>query len=1128
MITLNSINSKTKIIELLYHDLRRSGIDDQTIERNFFPINGEETFELIYNNNARLIKGGGYDSRALTRGWAKKLHGLEDFVGWVCNNRVRHLAGPKVYDYKTNKEVKYLTPAGEITPITFIIPSDNAIALCEKRYNREKPAGMDYWDWVKAELLPIIITEGEKKAAALICIGLPAISLPGIFTGFNALRDDWGKTIERVLRAELRAFDEATRSVCIVFDYRENCEFTKSVEFRAAAILSRQFSKASVRVAELPGPDKGVDDYLAIGKILEVEQALIDAKPASKFEHKRLWLEYRHFNVNGVKTQDYYFDASEPEDNTATIIKSNLNSGKSQYVARRIAKVVKDANGNIKSTAKGVKVSIGHRNSLQLQLCERWGFDHLDFHNAYGRLKDPNLGVALCFDSLLKLPREMFPGSDVILDESFTGLKHLLMSKTIRANRLLIIQMFEYIVRVCNRIILMDGNNTDFIVEYISRIAPDKKIVIHDNESPRETPPLYFVDDDAIGARKVSEWLNLQALEAKMPAVVVDSITKAEAISEQLRKLKGEGLLITSKTVTEKYVQLFLKNPDQYIEKYHTQVNWLVCTPTIESGVSIESTGMFDTLICWFVGVVGINEAVQMSRRVRNPERIIVYAPKVGIQTGRNEGAFEQLLLESLDTRITAEAGIFTSGTLGDKVMATLKEQLDSPHVHTWLKFKAIEQLEVQNYREFLFLAFDAMGMKPARIEAYEVDSEAYKNAKLEVQLVECQQIFNAPDIDWKEAERLSKKIDSNWAERCQVVKYHILDKMPGLIDSPLWTVDFVHRLRYRERTLSSQLEMFWLFCHPEESKALQAQKWADKEDVDFFIPDRAGSRWLYLEVLNKLGFKKFLDGERYSNTSDRVVELMTTIRMRSTISRVTGHPGSSFNCKFINSKLFKSIGVTPKKLQVRLPVVVPGVEGDRKICYWYDRTCHPANWDELLGYVERKFKTLLGTVEPQNDPDLDPDNTSNLCSAYVPDLEDKSILSSENIHDDNFAVLPESLVNEDVQVGYIILPTTDNTKTKNQKTPIFRGFGGRSVERVTEHGDRAIEGDGLSGSDEGHKSDLEDFVTVWVPFFEDDRLQYAIGILQNCDFDDFHVKIEGVIYRVPADSLLWVPPEPS
>jgi hypothetical protein len=536
-------------------------------------------------------------------------------------------------------------------------------------------------------------------------------------------------------------------------------------------------------------------------------------------------------------------------------------------------------------------------------------------------------------------------------------------------------------------------------------------------------------------------------------------------------------------------------------------------------------------LICWFVGVVGVNEAVQMSRRVRNPERIIVYAPKTGIQTGQNEGAFEQLLLQNLDARISAEAGIFTTGTLGDKVMATLREQLDSPHVHTWLKFKAIEQLECKNYRDFLKLAFDSMGMHPQTIEAYEIDSTAYREAKEDVQRVECQQIYHAEDIDWKEAESLSTKLDANWTDRCKVIKYHLLDKMPGLRDSPLWSVDFIHRLRYRERALSSQLEMFWLLCHPEESKALQGQKWADKEDVDFFIPDRAGGRWLLIELLTRMDFAKhFLSGDRYTDNSECVINFMRAIRMRKTVSAVTGHPGASTNLHFINNKLLKTFGVRPKKLQVRLPPALPGGEGDRKYFYWYDpQQCHPENWAELLSFVDRRFNILLGN----GDPALTIDNSDapiapNTDADTLPDTGDDRVITSEKIETEKYNETLDPADSGAVSGDYIILQTTEEVKAESQQPPNLEDAGARSGATPTDAGDTADADFGARSDEEAHKHDDEDFVTVWVQTRRDDRPKIEEAILDNCDGDGFSVRIKGELWMIPCDDLFWEPPAPS
>lgn len=1128
------LETTPELLALIKKDLDASAIDTETQALNFMPITGVDAFDFVYGDKPRKLQGG----FAVSAPWMRSLYKVQDFEGWICNGRIRHLGGSP-FRNSDGSARRYMAASDQPTPITFIEPSQRAIELAEARFNILKPIALTYWQWIITYFLPVVVTEGEKKAASLICAGIPAISLPGIFTGFKAIKDEWGNTKERLIREELKDFDVPGRTVYIMFDRRPEQDFEATVEFKASAILSRQFKKATVKVCNLPGPHKGADDYLAAGAIADIEKALTDSRSAQSMEQTRMWREYRRFDEKGKKTHDRFFTALEPQANSITVVKSNLNSGKSQWFGDVVSQVkpVK-INGKTlkKSQADGVMVSVGHRNSLQEQLCERWDFDHLDIHNAYGRFKDPNLRVALCFDSLLKLPIEIFVGATVAIDETMTAIKHLLTSSTLRGKRLDIITRFEYIVRVCSRLILMDGNMSDWMVDYITAIDPNKSIELYDNTSDRPTPPIFFVDDNTITKRKAEEWLNLQILESELPAIVVDSIIKAEAIAEQLRKLKGEGILITSKTVTEKWVRDFLRAPDEYIDANPDRINWAVCTPTVESGVSIERVSKFDTLFCWFVGVVGINEAVQMSRRVRNPGRIIVYAPKVGIDHKRNAGAFEQVLMEDLAVRITAEAGLFPESTIGDKVMATLRAQLDSPHVQAWAKMQAISYLETRNYREFLYLAFESMGMTPQRVEAYEIDSEAYRTAKLEVQIVECTQIFNASDLTDLEAEAIGKKIDSTWAERCSVLKYKILYRFPGLQDSLLWTADFVHRLRYAERDLTSSLEMFWLLTHPEDSKALQAQKWAGKEDIDFFVPDRIGDRWAIIEALNRLGFPKLLaEGNRYSDQSEDVLNLIGLIRSHKTVSRITGHPGSATNLHFINRILMPMFGIKPVKRQVRLPVHTIGVEGTRVNFYHYDRAhSHTANFEELIQYVDRRFQLKLG-AEPSDLPQIHRPIASNSDSETVLSVTDDRNISqsdgilpqTETINIERYKSL-ESNTMIGVNDSSIIIQTNDNALTSNPDFPFFGQNGGRSGETVAESAIGAIEALGVDGGEDSHKSQSEDVLTVWVRTNAIDRPKIESALLLDCEGEGFSVTIEGNLWLIACDDLYWLPPEPS
>jgi predicted P-loop ATPase len=108
-----------------------------------------------------------------------------------------------------------------------------------------------YWKNVIEDKSPIIITEGAKKAGALLTIGLPAISLSGVSTGQKLGR----------LRADLVAFCGVGRRVYLCFD---SDIMTKKPVQQALDKLGRLISEkgAMVSVINLPQSHKGVDDFI--------------------------------------------------------------------------------------------------------------------------------------------------------------------------------------------------------------------------------------------------------------------------------------------------------------------------------------------------------------------------------------------------------------------------------------------------------------------------------------------------------------------------------------------------------------------------------------------------------------------------------------------------------------------------------------------------------------------------------------------------------------------------------------------------------------------------------------------------------------------------------------------------
>jgi len=167
--------------------------------------------------------------------------------------RVRLLADPSNGYTEDDKLPKYLQPPG--TPPRIYLPP--------------------YMKWDEIAKDPeqaIIITEGEKKAAAVCKVGLPCIGLGGVWS-FQQ------KDASVPLLADLLAFNWIGRKVTLAYD----SDWTENKDIRkAAGVFARRLSErgAEVRAALLggaPGGGKvGVDDLL-VARGVKALHAVLDA-----------------------------------------------------------------------------------------------------------------------------------------------------------------------------------------------------------------------------------------------------------------------------------------------------------------------------------------------------------------------------------------------------------------------------------------------------------------------------------------------------------------------------------------------------------------------------------------------------------------------------------------------------------------------------------------------------------------------------------------------------------------------------------------------------------------------------------------------------------------------------------
>ncbi|MBD2498344.1 DUF3854 domain-containing protein [Nostoc sp. FACHB-280] len=172
---------------------------------------------------------------------------------------------PAEHSNKPKEFIKYEHPPK--TPLSIFlldVPDDTANLIYQRAgvSPSESDRRSGFWYCVWKHNVPIIVTEGAKKAASLLSQGHAAIGLPGINAGYQT-KDEQSNPIPIQLREEFAMFATPGRDIKLCFDHDTKPKTIVNVHqalLKTGLLLQR--AGANVSVINLPGPDKGVDDFI--------------------------------------------------------------------------------------------------------------------------------------------------------------------------------------------------------------------------------------------------------------------------------------------------------------------------------------------------------------------------------------------------------------------------------------------------------------------------------------------------------------------------------------------------------------------------------------------------------------------------------------------------------------------------------------------------------------------------------------------------------------------------------------------------------------------------------------------------------------------------------------------------
>ena len=512
-----------------------------------------------------------------------------------------------------------------------------------------------------------------------------------------------------------------------------------------------------------------------------------------------------------------------------------------------------------------------------MQMCGRLGVYHLhqDREIAEKEIFKPDGKLALCTNSLERfLDPKYFVGKVVIVDEFMSTINHLLNSKTHRKNRKKCIELFVTCLQSASHRIFLDGHSADWAIDYFRRFLGDDHpfIKLENIHKPRRASVEFVLGSlDSKGKEKKSDYSKLTRaiLSGRKIGVICDSQKHLESLEKILESMGKSGIRVDSKTLADKDHPAidFVKNCDKWIRK--NEPDYVLISPSFAEGGDISIRGYFTDVYALFHGVLGVDSLRQFMGRFRDPEILFhVWCREYGFkQSSVYSSQFKDTISRRIGEFLNLDVAAIAEGreTLLEQLTKQIEQSKDDPHIEAWARLQAIDNYEKSNLREAFkeMLIKDGYSLRETYLGSDEGAANELKLARHDVEYAEAEAIFKAEDITTQEAEALSRDFSATWEQRCSIRRRAILDKLPDIESSQIWSVEFILEFFVRDRTMVAAAEMLYYFRNPDESIDYQKNLWAAIAlGGDSFLPD-IRSRRATLSALNYLKIPELLRGEQ-------------------------------------------------------------------------------------------------------------------------------------------------------------------------------------------------------------------------------------------------------------------------
>jgi hypothetical protein len=589
-----------------------------------------------------------------------------------------------------------------------------------------------------------------------------------------------------------------------------------------------------------------------------------------------------------------YLDVSDVPDNSQGVftMRSVYGTGKTQLMAE-IRKRFPDTQ----------LITLHNRNALGRQTSQRLNTKHLQDNIKAGNRVKGYEDVSLCVDSLHHIDIGAAPRYIVFVDEAESVGQHLALGNTIKdAERARYFAYHHNLIKNAHAVILADADMSDTTTDYFVQLRGQNetpKVLYNAYVPKREAGIKVYIDKGVVeDGQNVAEGIIIgqfkeDILAGRSAVFVTDNRKLAYAVQKEVDPGgKYKGMVISSDTADERQQKLIMSDPNKYVIERNLQ--YLIYTPSAESGFSIDVPGHFEHVYGRFTGVVNPNTAMQMMHRVRGdvpktmciPERAYVDSDNnsctpAGVAKRQKELALQSLGLVTQDLldnlykeRQELLTDWFTHEDIHDEkalrerhegVFNRIKDwmsfggEVDTTHFQYTCKLKARDNYARLHFKDVLNDLLIAAGYNAEFIEVKaKTERPAFAAApRLEVELEQAEQVNEAEDITDEEYQTLQREGTATREIKAKLARHYLQTTYPAVdIDDRevVWKL-----LTHDGGRWAQGVVRHWMTQNIEIQAQRNANKWLAMAKNDTFSPFDVPTEYLKVKALKSLRLEEIL-----------------------------------------------------------------------------------------------------------------------------------------------------------------------------------------------------------------------------------------------------------------------------